>query len=293
MQFIEDYHSDVFKNENIDSLAIYYQKNWIIATAKNTHRLLIFNLSNLKLIKTVGNNSIFNRPNGISVIDNLCFVVERDGKKVQVFELPAFKKKGAYGDRIFKKPYGITIRKMPLNEYYLYITDNEIDISNIHIIKYINGIFTYISKFGGDTLKESESIIYDDKYGRLYVADEGNKRIYMYTINRFKRYIIFSMSGDPEGIDIYKDYIIATEQTKGEFSKFHVFDRKLMLYRGYFKGVLTKNTDGIKICKDGNLFAVDDDKRICCINFENNWKNRILKYVKQNMNVLKSFNVVI
>jgi len=262
--------SKTFKSDNIDSLAIYYRKNWLIATAKSTNKLIIFNKKSLKFIKYFGGDKIFNRPNGIAVVDDLCFIVERDGKRIQVFELPSFKFKSKMNGIFFKRPYGISIHRLKSEIFNLYITDNEKEFGNVHLIKYNRGIFKPKARFGRNTFKKLESIKCDEKYGRLFIADEQTKKIHVYGLNGKKQYVLYSsFINDPEGIDIFKNYIIATEQTPYSLTKFHVFNRNTMKHLGIFKGKLVKNTDGIVIdTKTGKLYVVDDDKRICCFDFE-------------------------
>lgn len=83
--------------ENVDSPASWRAPDgtrWLIATAKDTHRLVVYDGSTGKQLRTVSGPGSelgqMQRPNGIAVIDDLVLVVERDNRRVQVFQLPDF-----------------------------------------------------------------------------------------------------------------------------------------------------------------------------------------------------------
>lgn len=285
MEIVEEYFSKKFPKDNIDSLDIYYPKNWVIATAKSTHKLLIFDKDNLKLLKSFPEQEgQLKRPNGIRIVDDFCFVVERDNKRIQVFELPSFKYVSSYKG-VLSRPYGISIHKNDYNDYIVFVTDNKLTKSVIYKFRFFNNKFELIMPIKNKVLTNTESICC--KYPHFYVADEFTKKVWRFDFDgRNKKLIFNKFKNDPEGIDIYEDYLILTDQSKKvKENRFHVFQREKHL--GYFTGIITKNTDGIKISNDGFLFAVDDDERICCINFEKNWKSRpfiLFEQIKQFFN---------
>ena len=51
----------------------------------------------------------FDRPNGVAVVDDLVFVVERDNGRVQVLRLPGMESVATFGDDVLVRPYGITL----------------------------------------------------------------------------------------------------------------------------------------------------------------------------------------
>src|SRR3546814_15045515 len=64
----------------------------------------------------------FDRPNGVAVVDELLFVVERDNRRVQVLRLPGFSHVASFGNDEFEKPYGIWVNRTG-NGYAVYVTD--------------------------------------------------------------------------------------------------------------------------------------------------------------------------
>jgi 3-phytase len=122
---------------NIDSLVIWHKVernavcDWIIATSKASNSLFILNANDGNLIKEVRDLDMF-RPNGLALIrdlDILC-VVERDGHKAQLLQLPSFERLVVFGTDVLKRPYGVNIQKLESEhvnqpkEYRIFITDN-------------------------------------------------------------------------------------------------------------------------------------------------------------------------
>jgi len=300
INFNEIYSSKVFKNSNIDSLDIYYPKNWLIATSKGKHCLMVFDKSNLKLLGTFGkkglSNGQFNRPNGICIVDDFCFVVERDNKRIQVLKLPNFKTVSTFGKGLLKLPYGIDVKNEGDKRYVVFVTDSPKNEPMIYKLIFDSREFKVDTDFLIEDAKKVESILYDQDKKILFYADEVKRRMYGYDLkNKTNVFVSQKFKDEPEGIGLYNDQIIQVEQSKYYFNKnkFHVYERKGMRYLGYFTGNFTKNTDGIRMCNDGKLFAVDDDKRISCIDFKNEWKksNLLVSYrsllhsVKENKNL--------
>ena len=116
---------------NVDSLATWHGPNdehWLIVTAKGTHCLLIYNAFNGSFVKQVGQQGSklgqFNRPNGISVVGDKAFVVERDNQRVQVLSLPDFFQLGSFGMDHLINPYGIYVWEKAWDHMTVYVTDN-------------------------------------------------------------------------------------------------------------------------------------------------------------------------
>lgn len=293
-------------NNNIDSVAVWHgqKKHWLLATAKSTHKVFIYDALTGKDVLAIGEHGKkemqFSRPNGIAVSKDMVFVVERDNHRVQTFKLPHFKCVGCFGDDDLTRPYGIGLCDKDKDFCEVYVTDdykpNKETAKNrrIHIYKVRCEKDKFIKKHirsfgkssGTNALKKVESILVDGINKRLFICDEGPT----------KRCIkIFSMEGEyrkkqlgnglfknePEGIAMYKTgkqedgtgYIVATDQSHEE-NLFHVFDRKTLKHLGAFKGKVTKNTDGITVTKEsfgtfkkGAFYAVHDDGNVACFDW--------------------------
>ncbi|NHN20667.1 phytase, partial [Bacillus amyloliquefaciens] len=82
---------------NIDSPAAWRAPDgrlWLIAPAKATDKLVVYDGSTGQPLRDVGSSGTapgqFDRPNGIAVLDDLLWIVERDNHRVQVLSLPDF-----------------------------------------------------------------------------------------------------------------------------------------------------------------------------------------------------------
>ena len=296
----ETWLSEWNEEDNIDSPAFWQNEDGseklVIATSKSRHNLYVYDASNGKLLKTVGKlgkkAGQFSRPNGIWVLNNLVFVVERDNHRVQVLTLPEFKTVAMLGEKDLKLPYGISIHK-DNGKYIMYITDdyqNEKDerpadsLLNERVLMYEltvndNEVSSgLIKKFGetqgGGVLRVVESIYADPENNNLLISEEDS-------ITYIK---LYSLSGKYQGRDIGKGlfkyqaegialydkgngegYWITTDQDDND-NTFHFFDRKSFKYLGSMKPETTANTDGIWLTQqafegfpEGCFFAVHDD----------------------------------
>lgn len=122
--------------DNLDSPASWIAPDgsrWLIATAKATHALVVFDGDSGKRLRVVGGKGKalgkLDRPNGISVVDDLVFVVERDNRRVQVFSLPDFKPLIAFGQDELREPYGLWVRKHD-GGYEVVVSDNYMSPAN-------------------------------------------------------------------------------------------------------------------------------------------------------------------
>lgn len=59
----------------------------------------------------LANADVFERLNGIFVLGDLLFVVERDAAKVSVLRLPSLEMLGSFGADELKKPYGLWLHQ--------------------------------------------------------------------------------------------------------------------------------------------------------------------------------------
>jgi len=300
-------------NDNVDSPAFWKNDSvsLLIATAKSTDKLIVYNAVNGKHLKDVGSNGDgklqFKRPNGITVIDDYVLVVERDNQRVQVLKLPEFSFVGFVSDTLLTKPYGLNIVRNK-NSYRLYVTDNyETETEKIpadsllgrriHIydLTIANDILQYkLVKFAGATsgagcLRVVESIFLDKENDNLLLSEEDE------TQSSFKIYDSEGSFKDKiiglglfkyqvEGIALYKKdkgegFWIITDQSH-EKNRFMVFDRKTFKYKGAFIGTNTLNTDGIWLTaerfgkfKKGAFFAVHDDGNVSAFDLDAIIKN--------------------
>ena len=113
----EAYVSASTPQDNVDSPAHWVSptgESWVIATAKKSDQLMVYGGDTGELLRRVGRKGKdlgeFKRPNGIFVIDDLVFVVERDNHRVQVLQLPDFAPLGSFGEAELRQPYGLWVR---------------------------------------------------------------------------------------------------------------------------------------------------------------------------------------
>ena len=288
---------------DVDSIAIWHGKggqHWLIATAKRGHVLPVYDAATGEFIKDIGvpgtRRGELQRPNGIAVIDDLIFVVERDNKRLQIFSLPEGRSLGFTDGGIMQRPYGIAVMQGDAQDYIVYITDDfnaagKSGPKRVHIYRVkmqrdkaeISFVRTFGDQQGPGVLTKVESIVIDQENGRLIIADEHRTQ---------KNLKIYTLSGDfvgeilgeglfeyePEGIALYQTglksgYIIATDQDRVG-NKFYLFDRQTFAHVGTFKGNLVRNTDGVAVTnrafgpfKSGAFYAVHDNGSICAFDW--------------------------
>jgi 3-phytase len=127
----EAFISEFKEVDNIDSPAIYHGpggEHWVIATAKATHQLVVFDAVTGAEVQRVGvpgtGAGQLMRPNGIIVMgDSVLLVVERDNRRVQGFRMPAFTPMGSFGVDELIKPYGVAVVERA-GAWRVYVTDN-------------------------------------------------------------------------------------------------------------------------------------------------------------------------
>jgi 3-phytase len=268
---------------NIDGPAMYFGgrgERWLIATAKTTNQLIVYDAQTGALIRRVGGlgklAGQLSRPNGIVVVDDsLLLVVERDNARVQAFMLPGFLSAGTFGETQLRHPYGITAFSEGPGMYTVYVTDNyESPAGGVppdrelgeRVKQYrlrIDGRVIkaeHVRSFGdtaGDgVIRVAESIVADRSQNRLLIAEElmVASHIKVYDLNgRFTGQLIGRglFPQQAEGIALYAcsdstGYWIATDQGS-LINTFHVFDRKSLAHIGSFTGAKTRLTDGIAI----------------------------------------------
>ena len=116
--------------DNIDSPASWRAADgalWLIATAKATDKLVVYDGQSGEHLRDVGSTGTapgqFDRPNGIAVSGDLVFIVERDNHRVQVLQLPDFKPLGVFAAGDLRKPYGLWVNPTQ-GGYDVYVTDS-------------------------------------------------------------------------------------------------------------------------------------------------------------------------
>ncbi len=308
----EKYQTAWNQNDNIDSPAIWHGPNgehWLLATAKGTHRVYVYNALNGAPFDTLDSDDSIpgglNYPNGIWVLENTLFVVERDNHRVSVFSLPNLEYLLSIGEKELIRPYGMSIWKdQTSGTYTLYVTDNYLnpDESVPEASKLNRRVKTwrfenaqdpkniqFVKAFGETTepgmLKEVESIFPDPIHNQLLICDEVDDRIKVYDLEgNFSGKVIgegFFTQSDPEGIFLYEcddenGYWFTTDQSKKKHQNhFHIFSRKDLTYIGTFFGDKTQNTDGITLSvkgfpgfENGAFFPVNDDGNVSAIDLK-------------------------
>ena len=285
----EAFLSPMTPEDNIDSPAAWQAPDgstWLIATAKATDKLVVYDGSTGRHIRDVGSAGTglgqFDRPNGIAVTDDLLWIVERDNHRVQVFSLPAFTPLAVFGAGDLRKPYGLWVDTRNAG-YSVYVTDSWDDGEDAQgndILPPLAQLDKRVRRYDvqrsgttldatlaasiGDTseagaLRVVESIWGDPANDRLIIAEEDETYA-----NEFKVYTLAGrFTGTTFGRDVFKaqaegvmlrtcgrgGWWVTTEQGKGR-SVFHLFDRHTLKPVGAFQGNAVANTDGIWMMQD-------------------------------------------
>jgi len=286
--------------DNIDSLAFWAERGWVVATAKSTHRLLVFDATNGDLLRSVGSEGQepgrFRRPNGIAIVDSMALVVERDNRRVQVLRLPDFEPLGSFGEETLRQPYGIAAFQEQSGATQVYVSDNygpdsvsplppgffgqrikhyrlSLEESGLHA--------THVRSFGATQgagiLHTVESLVADPDNGTVLVADEaeGARNLKLYTLaGDFTGVTVGNglFVEEPEGIALYAcgagGFWIVTDQ-RDAATVFHLLERTTFRHLGSFSGRATRNTDGVALVHaddrsagHASFFAVDDDAAV-------------------------------
>lgn len=282
----EAFTSTATPDDNIDSPTAWRApdgRTWLLATAKEGKGLVLYDGDTGETLRSVGTEGSapgqFKRPNGLAVIDNLLFVVERDNRRVQVLDLPALETLATFGEGELEKPYGLWLRRHAGGAIEVLVTDAYMageDAQGEDIVpplaaldrrvqRYLvdvteTGIDAVPAGHFGDTGPEGairipESLWGDVANDRLLIAEEdivSGTALREYSLaGEFTGRTIGAglFKAQAEGITLWacedgSGYWIATDQFK-DLSLFHVFDRKSLEHRGAFAGKATANTDGV------------------------------------------------
>lgn len=310
----EAFVSELTPQDNIDSVASWRLADgttWVLATAKATDRLVIYDGESGQRERTVGERGEgagqYQRPNGIAVVDDFAFIVERDNRRVQMLKLPELTHVTSFGADVLTLPYGLWVTRRE-GGYTVYVTDAYMageDAQGEDILPPIAELNRRVKRFEieaqadvfearlaaafGDTseqgaLRVVESLWGDTEHDRLLIAEEDETYA-----NEFKvygldgRFTGRTIGGDvlraqSEGIALKRcaedaGWWIATEQGK-ERSTFHLFDRKSLDHVGAFVGAAVSNTDGIWLddgpmprFPKGALYVVHDDQGVAAFDW--------------------------
>lgn len=287
---VEALLSPAHPDEELDSLAAWQPPGgglWVIATAKRSNRLLVFDGDSGALLRRFGERGAapgqFNRPNGIAVYGDLLFVVERDNRRVQVLSLPALRPLATFGEHELRSPYGLWLHALDGERLELLVTDSYLaDIATLTVpplaelgerIKRFEVLLDgeaiaarHTGSFGdtgeAGALRMVESIAGDVEHQRLLIAEEDARvgttlRVYGFDggftgTNLPARHF----KAQAEGVALWScadggGWWIATDQSTRN-TVFHVFDRASLAYRGSFAGRTVANTDGIALVRHGS-----------------------------------------
>lgn len=283
---VERYVSAESPQDELDSLATWPTEDghtWLIATAKSTHRLVVFDADSGQRLREVGGEGAalgqFDRPNGIAVYGDHLFVVERDNHRVQVLSLPDFKPVGSFGDKELRSPYGLWMTETEPGELEVYVTDSFMYGKKFDEVPPWNELNQRVRRFRmqfdqagrlranyggafGDTSEASalrmvESIAGDPANDRLLIADEDRRhestlREYSFSGKYTGRSLPQdSFGAEAEGVALWTcpnggGYWIAVDQL-APLTVFHLFDRTTLQPLGSFQGETTAHTDGVAL----------------------------------------------
>ncbi|MEM6646231.1 MAG: phytase precursor [Bacteroidota bacterium] len=287
--------------DNVDSPAVWHGpdgEHWLLATAKYTDVLIAYDASTGEpQVRLGGSGSALGqmeRPNGVMVLNDMAWVVERDNRRVQVFALPAFTSVGSFGADELLNPYGLTVFETTPGSYHVYVTDNyeqpdestppdselgrrvrkyEVAITDAALSETLANTFGETA--GAGVLRVVESIYADAPNDRLLIAEEneGESAVKVYGLDgAFTGDVIPStfFPSQAEGLALYAcgtdaGYWLTTDQSETA-NAFHVFDRMTLDHLGSFTGQVIRNTDGIALTQTplpgfptGAFYAVHDD----------------------------------
>ena len=281
---VESFLTPSTPQDEIDSVASWSVGDghtWLIATAKETHRLVVYDGDTGEALRQFGHRGDkageFNRPNGIAVHRNLLFVVERDNHRVQVLRLPGFEPVAMIGAEQLKSPYGLWLNEAAPGQLEMLVTDSFMADYRIELVPPLDQLdqrvkryrialdtqgiarVDYLGHFGDTTeagaLRMVESIAGDPAHDRLLIAEEDVRvgttlRVYdlagTYTHRSLPRE---RFKAQAEGVALWacgdgSGYWITTDQN-ADLTVFHVFSRRELGYLGSFHGRTVALTDGI------------------------------------------------
>lgn len=285
----ERYVSMPAPDDELDSLATWPTADgglWLVASAKSSHRLVVHDALTGERLRTVGREGTgpgeFLRPNGLAAWGEHLFVVERDGRRVQVLRLPGFEPVGSFGGDELRSPYGIWVHETAPGELDVFVTDSYMLGEDFDVVPPAAALDERVRRyhvaFGrdggmvarargafGDTgdgaLHMVESLAGDPVTRVLLVADEfppsgSTLRAYRLDGAYTGRDLPAAFGAEAEGVALWDcgvdddgapaGFWIAADQLQPA-TRFHVFDRTTLAYAGTFHGDAVAWTDGISL----------------------------------------------
>ena len=287
----EAYVSAESPGDELDSLATWRHadgRTWLIATAKSSHQLIVFDADTGERLRAVGGKGSepgkFKRPNGIMVVGNRLFVAERDNRRIQVLSLPDFAPVATFGAGELRAPYGLWLNPdADGSGADLYVTDNFMYGERFDQLPAMAELDQRVRRYrlsftadGGvraeargsfgdtgedDALRIVESIAGDQAHDRLLIADEYHPKSTLreYTLAgkaTGRQLPEDTFSFEAEGVALWpcrrdKGYWVSVDQLS-PLTIFHVFDRKTLKRVGSITGRTVATTDGIALRSEGN-----------------------------------------
>mgnify|MGYP006313220253 FL=1 len=282
----EAYVSPEAPSEEFDSLATWRHPDgstWLIATAKSSHRLVVFDADTGTRLREIGSKGRepgqFFRPNGIAVLGDRLFVAERDNRRVPGFSLPDFRPLGTFGESELRSPYGMWLNARNDGTLDIFVTDSFMEGPRYDIVPPFDQLDQRVRRYRldfdqqgmivartlgsfGDTdettaLRIVESIAGDARRGTLMIADEDQRhestlREYGQDGRSTGRSVPrASFESEAEGVALWAcgrkgGYWIAVDQLQ-TLTVFRLFDRASLAARGSFTGATVAATDGINL----------------------------------------------
>jgi 3-phytase len=188
----ERYVSPESPRDELDSLATWPAEDgrtWLIATAKSTHLLVVFDADTGERLRSIGRKGQapgeFLRPNGVAIHGNHLFVAERDNHRVQVLSLPDFTPLGTFGSDRLRSPYGLWIHESAPGEYEVYVTDSFMQGEHHDVVPPLDQLDRRVRRY---------RIAFDDDGTRFNARDEG---AFGDTGESSALRIVESIAGDP------------------------------------------------------------------------------------------------
>lgn len=274
----------------LDSLAAWTAEDgrpWVIATAKASHRLSVYDGESGAHLRHVGGHGAdpgrFARPNGIAVFGDHVFVSERDNRRVQVLALPGFEPVASFGEDELRLPYGLWLRETGPGELEAHITDSfmadfaqavlppasELDqrvrryrvrvpgpnageADSMLEVEYLG---SYGETHGPGVLHMVESIAGDPLHDRLLIADEDRRvgstlREYSLRDGRYRGRSLPTFEYDAEGVALWSCGMGTGYWVAVDQLRptlFRLFEREGLEPAGTFVGERVANTDGIAV----------------------------------------------
>lgn len=272
--------------DNVDSPASWRApdgRTLLFASAKETGVLMVYDGDSGELLRRFGQSGDapgqFLRPNGIAVVDDLLFVVERDNHRVQVLGLPTLETLAIFAAEHLTQPYGLWVRALGERRYEVMVTDAYMAgqrangylipppleqlghrVQRYRLTRTDTGIdVKHLGAFGDITaagaIRIPESIWGDVAHDRLLIAEEdtaSGTAVREYDLAgayRGRTLGLGRYKAQAEGIALWQcadgsGYWISTDQFKDR-SLFHVYDRVSLEHLGAFAGHTVANTDGV------------------------------------------------